>query len=71
MEKTARKGGVYVDRGIIQTKTFVFTLEDVEDGFADAEVNEFCREVKALSMVLDRYNSKLLYRIIYKVEYED
>ena len=71
MEKTVRKGGANVDKGVVQTKTFVFALEDVEDGYADAEVNEFCRSVKAPSMVLDRYNSKLLYRIIYKVEYED
>lgn len=71
MEKTVRKGGANVDRGIIQTKTFVFTLEDVEDGYADVEVNEFCRSVKAPSMVLDRCNTKLLYRILYKVDNED
>lgn len=71
MEKTARKGGVNVDKMNVRTKTFVFEIEDAEDGFADAEVNDFCDSVRAVSMVLDRYNSKLLYRIIYKVDYED
>ena len=71
MEKTVRKGGLNVDKMNVRTKTFVFEIEDAQDGFADAEVNEFCDAVRAVSMVLDRYNSKLLYRIIYKVEYED
>ena len=53
------------------TKTFIFPIEDAEDGYADIEVNDFCKEVKALSMVLDRNNTKLIYRILYKVDYED
>lgn len=68
MESTTRKGGANADRGIIQTKTFIFPIEDAEDGYADIEVNDFCKDVKALSMVLDRNNAKLIYRILYKVE---
>lgn len=71
MEKTVRKGGANVDKMNVRTKTFVFEIEDAEDGIADCEVNDFCDSVRAVSMVLDRYNSKLLYRIIYKVEYEE
>lgn len=50
----------------IQTKTFVFELSDVESGFADEQVNMFCREHKTMSVVLDRHNSKLIYRIVYR-----
>lgn len=71
METQKHKGSALADRGIIQTKTFIFPIEDAEDGYADIEVNDFCKDVKALSMVLDRNNTKLIYRILYKVENED
>lgn len=50
----------------IQVKSFVFSLEAVEGGEADETVNAFCSLHGAMSIVLDRHNGKLIYRIIYR-----
>ena len=50
----------------LQTKTFVFNLEAVESGEADDTVNAFCNLHGAMSIVFDRHNGKLIYRIIYR-----
>lgn len=71
MDTQRHKGSALADRGNIRVKTFIFDIQDAEDGFADIEVNDFCAEVRAMSIVLDRYNSKMIYRILYKVENED
>lgn len=53
-------------RNPLQVKTFVFPLEAVESGEADDTVNSFCSRHGAMSIVLDRHNGKLIYRIIYR-----
>lgn len=50
----------------LQTKTFVFEMAQVESGDADETVNAFCALHGAMSMVLDRHNGKMIYRIIYR-----
>ena len=66
MERMVHRGSGTADRGNIKVRTFVFDIEDAEDGLADCEVNDFCDGVRAMSIVLDRYNSKMIYRILYK-----
>lgn len=50
----------------LQVKTFVFAIESVESGEADDTVNAFCAVHGAMSIVLDRHNGKLIYRVIYR-----
>ena len=50
----------------LQVKSFVFSLDAVESGEADEAVNKFCAEHGAMSIVFDRHNGKVLYRIIYR-----
>lgn len=50
----------------IQVKTFVFEMSETEPEDMDAVVNAFCRDHKPMSVVLDRHNSKLIYRVVYK-----
>lgn len=52
----------------LQVKTFVFTFEDVENCEADDTVNAFCAIHNTVGIVLDRHNSKMIYRIIYRKE---
>ena len=53
-------------RNPLQVKTFVFGLDAVESGEADDTVNAFCSLHGAMSIVFDRHNGKLIYRIIYR-----
>lgn len=53
-------------RNPLQIKTFVFGIDDAESGKADDTVNTFCSRHGAMSIVLDRHNGKLIYRIIYR-----
>lgn len=55
-------------KGNVRVKTFIYEIEDAEAGLADAEVNDFCDTYRAMSIMLDRHNSKLIYRILYKTE---
>ncbi|MBO4785738.1 MAG: hypothetical protein J5510_01575 [Prevotella sp.] len=55
-----------VRKAPLQVKTFVFPLEQAEAGEADETVNAFCAVHGAMSIVLDRHNSKLIYRVIYR-----
>lgn len=48
----------------MQVKTFVFDLDDCSD--ADEKVNAFSEMHQVMSIVLDRHNSKLIYRVIYR-----
>lgn len=52
-------------KNVLQTKTFVCDMEKVTDGSADDEINTFCQCHDTKSIVLDRHNSKLIYRIVY------
>jgi len=52
--------------GMLHVKTFIFELAQAESGDADDTVNAFCEVHGVMSIVLDRHNSKLIYRIIYK-----
>lgn len=58
------KGGVSGEG--LRVKTFIFEMDDAIEGYADAEVNEFCAAHDATAIVLDRYNDKMIYRILYK-----
>ena len=64
METLRHKGAA--ERRDIRVKTFVFDLDDCENGYADAEVNYFCESHSAMSIVLDRYNAKMIYRVLYR-----
>lgn len=55
----------------LQTKTFIFELEDAMDGKADESVNRFCLCHDIKSIVLDRHTSHLIYRIVYSQQMED
>ena len=56
----------------IRVKTLIFEMDDAIEGYADAEVNEFCAAHEATAIVLDRYNDKMIYRVLYKeAENED
>ena len=50
----------------LRVKTFVFPIDEAENGEADNVVNTFCSTHRALSIVLDRHNGKLIYRVIYR-----
>lgn len=64
------KGGVSAEG--IRVKTLIFEMDDAIEGYADAEVNEFCAAHEATAIVLDRYNDKMIYRVLYKeAENED
>lgn len=64
------KGGV--SGGDLRVKTLIFEMDDAIEGYADAEVNEFCSAHEATAIVLDRYNDKMIYRVLYKeAENED
>lgn len=54
----------------IRVKTLIFEMDDAIEGYADAEVNEFCAAHEATAIVLDRYNDKMIYRVLYKEEQE-
>ena len=60
-------GGDEVQGGI-RVKSFVFEMDDAQSGYADAEVNDFCASHLAVSIVLDRYLSKMIYRVLYRDE---
>lgn len=62
----AVEGNDKLAKNPLQVKTFVFSLEAVESGEADDTVNFFCARHGAMSIVLDRHNGKLIYRIIYR-----
>lgn len=62
------KGGVSAEG--IRVKTLIFEMDDAIEGYADAEVNEFCAAHEATAIVLDRYNDKMIYRVLYKEEQE-
>lgn len=66
--KLRHKGAAVAERGKIHVKTYVFTLDDAQSGLADAEVNDFSDMHGCVSMVLDRFNDKMLYRILYRDE---
>ena len=50
----------------MQVKTFIFTIEEAENGHADDTVNAFSRSNSTVGIVLDRHNGKLIYRILYR-----
>lgn len=55
----------------LRVKTLIFEMDDAIEGYADAEVNEFCATHEATAIVLDRYNDKMIYRILYKEENDE
>ena len=69
MIKYKHKGATTSD-GSLRVKTFIFEMDDAQEGYADAEVNLFCTDNNATAIVLDRYNDKMIYRVLYK-EAED
>lgn len=52
-------------RKVLQTKTLVYGLSDIDSGKADEEVNTFCQCHETKSIVLDRHTSHFIYRIVY------
>jgi hypothetical protein len=67
MNRQRRKAHDEVQGGIM-VKSFVFEMDDAQSGYADAEVNDFCASHLAVSIVLDRYLSKMIYRVLYRDE---
>lgn len=67
-DRLRHRGGVSAERGSIRVRTIICDLPDAEDGVADAEVNEFCEQHDVVSIVLDRFNAKMIYRILYRNE---
>lgn len=61
-----RRGAANADTGGLRVKTIVHEIDDAE--LADAEVNDFCEVHEVTAIVLDRYNSKMIYRILYREE---
>lgn len=54
------------NKGTLQSKSFIFDFDAVENGTADKQVNDFCRERDVLSILFDRHQAKIIYRILYK-----
>jgi hypothetical protein len=66
--KLRHRGAANIDMGGLRVKTIICDIEDAEEGVADAEVNDFCSCHEATAIVLDRYNGKMIYRILYRDE---
>lgn len=65
MAKLKHKGATSSD-GNLRVKTFIFEINEAEEGLADAEVNEFCDANNASAIVLDRCGEKMIYRVLFK-----
>lgn len=64
--KLTHRGAANASVGSLRVKTIIYDIEDAEDGVADAEVNDFCSAHEVTAIVLDRYNGKMIYRILYR-----
>lgn len=66
MSRLTRRGAATNAEGGLMVKTIICDIEDAEEGVADAEVNDFCEAHDVTAIVLDRYNGKMIYRILYR-----
>ena len=67
MSRLTRRGGAAsTEGGNLKVKTIICDIEDAEEGVADDEVNDFTSAHDVTAIVLDRYNGKMIYRILYR-----